>query len=206
MTSCGKAGSADSTGCATSFPHATALAATFNRSLWSMVGEVIGIEGRALHNQEGGGGGIAYFAPNVNLYRDPRWGRGMEVPGEDPLLAGEYGARFVKAMQARSEADGRQQRVVCAPKHWLDYDLEGRHDAYSPGWGPSRNDFDAVVSKQEQLEYFLPQWHAMITQGQPGGVMCSTNRINGVDTCMNKVYLVRYIARVSPCSSYCDYC
>ena len=76
----------------------------------------------------------------------------MEVPGEDPLLAGDYGAHFVKAMQARS-ADGHHQRVVCAPKHWLDYDMEGRHDAFSPQWGPSRNDFNAVVSKQEQMEY-----------------------------------------------------
>lgn len=74
------------------------------------------------------------------------------MPGEDPLLAGDYGAHFVKAMQARS-ADGHHQRVVCAPKHWLDYDMEGRHDAFSPQWGPSRNDFNAVVSKQEQMEY-----------------------------------------------------
>lgn len=65
----------------------------------------------------------------------------------------------MRAVQARS-ADGRTQRVVCAPKHWLDYDMEGRHDSFSPGWGPSRNDFDARVLKQEQMEYFLPQWHA----------------------------------------------
>jgi beta-glucosidase-like glycosyl hydrolase len=68
----------NSTGCATSFPHALALAATFNSSRWAMVGDVIGLEGRALQT-EGKGGGIAYFAPNVNLYRDSRWGRGMEV-------------------------------------------------------------------------------------------------------------------------------
>ena len=109
------------------------------------------------------------------------------MPGEDPLLTGEYGAYFVKAAQGRS-VDGQAQRVVCAPEHWLDYDLVGRHDAFSPGWGPSRNDFDARVSKQEQAEYFLPAWHATVKFGQPGGVMCSTNRINGVDACMNPTY------------------
>ena len=112
----------------------------------------------------------------------------MEVPGEDPLTSGEYGARFVKAMQARSP-DGREQRVVCAPKHYLNYDLEGRKDSWQSDWGPSRNDFDAVVLKQEQVEYYLPQFHRMMTVGQPGGVMCSTNRVNGVDSCMNDVYL-----------------
>eukprot|EP01052_Picozoa_sp_SAG31_P042544 SAG31_NODE_6788_length_1888_cov_1.050307_2_plen_364_part_00 len=99
----------------------------------------------------------------------------MEVPGEDPLTTGEYGALFVKAVQGRS-GDGKTIRVVCAPKHWLDYDLEGRHDKASPDWGPSRNDFDARVSRQEQMEYFLPQWHATMTYGKPGAVMCSTNR------------------------------
>jgi beta-glucosidase-like glycosyl hydrolase len=191
-TSCGTPGAGpNTTGCATSFPHALATASTFNRSLWSMVGGVVGVEGRALQNQHGGGAGVAYFAPNVNMYRDPRWGRGMEVPGEDPLVAGEYGARFVRAAQARGEGGlaAWQQRVALAPKHWLDYDMEGRHDAFSPAWGPSRNDFDAVVSRQEQVEYFLAQWHAVVAVGEPSGVMCSTNRINGVDTCMNPTYL-----------------
>ena len=200
VTSCGTPGTGpnatrNTTGCATSFPHALATASSLNRSLWSMVGDVVGREGRALQNQHGGGAGVAYFAPNVNLYRDPRWGRGMEVPGEDPLVSGEFGARFVRAAQARGMGGlGRsQQRVALAPKHWLDYDMEGRHDAFSPGWGPSRNDFDAVVSRQEQVEFFLAQWHAVIAVGEPSGVMCSTNRINGVDTCMNPTYLQGFL-------------
>lgn len=78
-----------STGCATSFPHALSMASTFNRSLWTAVGDVIGREGRAMHN-ENHAVAVAFFAPNINLYRDPRWGRGMEVPGEDPLTTGEY--------------------------------------------------------------------------------------------------------------------
>ncbi len=197
VTSCGAVGSLfkDSTGCATSFPHALATSSTFNRTLWTLIGETIGLEGRALKNQGLGGTGVAYFAPNVNLYRDPRWGRGMEVPGEDPLLSGEYGARFVKAAQARGVGglEAWQQRVALAPKHWLDYDMEGRHDAFSPGWGPSRNDFDAIVSKQEQVEYFLAQWHAVVAIGEPSGIMCSTNRVNGVDACMNPTYLQGFL-------------
>ena len=125
-----------------------------------------------------------YFAPNVNLCRDPRWGRCMEVPGEDPLLTGEYGARFVKAMQRRT--NNGSQRVVNAPKHWLNYDMEGR--AHEHPNQPNRGNFNAVVSKQEQTEYFLAQWHRVVATGQPGGIMCSTNRVNGVDACMSSLY------------------
>jgi hypothetical protein len=88
-------------------------------------------------------------------------------PHEDPLTSGEYGARFVKAMQARS-ADGRTLRVTAAPKHYLNYDMEGRKDSWQSDWGPSRNDFNAIVSKQEQVEYYLAQFHRMMTVGQPG--------------------------------------
>jgi len=177
-----------STGCATSFPHALSMAASYNRTMWAQVGGVIGREARALHNQPISNCGLAFFTPNINLYRDPRWGRGMETPGEDPVTAQEYAAQYVAAMAQRSE-DGEQQRVVVGPKHFVDYDLEGRHDAWSPDWGPSRNDFNALVIRQEQVEYFLPAWHAAISASRAGGVMCSTNRVNGVDACMNPTYL-----------------
>ena len=75
-----KSSTANSTGCATSFPHAMALASTFNSTLWSLVGGVIGREARALYNVKRGGNGATLFASNINLYRDPRWGRGMETP------------------------------------------------------------------------------------------------------------------------------
>ena len=148
-----------------------------------MVGDIVGLEGRAFQNQNTGGG-VMYFAPNVNLCRDPRWGRCMEVPGEDPLLTGEYGARFVKAMQRRGT--NGSQRVANAPKHWLNYDMEGR--AHEHPDQPNRGNFNALVSKQEQTEYFLAQWHRVVATGQPGGIMCSTNRVNGVDACMSSLY------------------
>ena len=115
----------------------------------------------------------------------------METPGEDPLTTGEYGARFVAAAQAQSASGLR--RVVLAPKHYLDYDLEGRK--WWPGdklW-PMRREFNAIVSKQEQTEYFLPAWHATMTIGQPGGVMCATSAVNGVDSCMNPTYLEGFL-------------
>lgn len=180
-------GSFQSTGCPTSFPNALGLASSYNQTLWSLVGTVIGTEARALHNRLPSCG-LGFFTPNINLYRDPRWGRGMETPGEDPLTAGAYAAAYVGSMASRS-ADGRTQRVIVGPKHFVDYDMEGRHDRVSPGWGPSRNDFDAVVAKQEQVEFFLPAWHAAVSIGRAGGVMCSTNRVNGVDACMNPTYL-----------------
>jgi beta-glucosidase len=83
--------------------------------------------------------------------------------------------------------------VICAPKHWLDYDMEGRHDSASPNWGPSRNDFNAIVSKQEHVEYFLPAWHSTIAAGRAGSLMCSTNRINGIDACMDGTFLTGFL-------------
>lgn len=108
--------------------------------------------------------------------------------GEDPLVVGEYGAHFVRAMQGVSK-DGKTKLVTVAPKHFLNYDLEGRKNGNWSNVYPGRNDFNAIVSKQEQLEYYLPAWHATMTVGQPGSVMCSTNRVNGVDSCMNPTYI-----------------
>jgi beta-D-xylosidase 4 len=108
----------------------------------------------------------------------------MEVPGEDPMATGEYGREFVHAMQARN---GTQQRAMCMPKHWLAYDLEGRKT--TPVVNFSRNSFDALISKQGMVEFYLPAWHATVRSGQASGVMCSTNSINGVDACMNPLYL-----------------
>lgn len=191
--SCGSAhsdpadGGYTSTGCPTSFPHALALGATFNRTLWAMVGDVVGIESRALRNQNGRDCRGPFFTPNVNLYRDPRWGRGMEVPGEDPMVTGEYGREFVSAMQARN---GTQQRAMCMPKHWLAYDLEGRRGDPE---GFDRSSFNALVSPHMMVSYYLPAWHATIAAGQASGVMCSTNAINGVDACMNPLYLKGFL-------------
>ena len=97
LSGCGSASGPDSTGCPTSFPHALGLGATFNRSLWSHVSSTISTEARALNNQ--GVAGLAFWAPDINLFRDPRWGRGQEVPGEDPYLTAEYVAHYSRGLQ-----------------------------------------------------------------------------------------------------------
>ena len=93
----------NSTGCATSFSHGLALGSTFNRSLWTLVADAIGTEARALANQ--GKTGHAFWAPDINLARDPRWGRGQEVPGEDPFLNAEYILRYATAFQFGADYD-----------------------------------------------------------------------------------------------------
>eukprot|EP01084_Bolivina_argentea_P150738 263219_1 len=99
-TDCGQTYN-NNTGCPTSFPNPLLLGATFNRSLWREIGKTISDEGRSLYNQ--GVGGLFYLAPNINLFRDPRWGRGQEVPGEDPYLTGQYGMEYVNSMQYGSD-------------------------------------------------------------------------------------------------------
>lgn len=96
-TGCGSPGSDQSTGCPTSFPSGTGLGATFDKDLWKEVGAVIGTEARGLNNQ--GVAGLYFLDPNINLMRDPRWGRAQEVPGEDPTLTAEYATAIVNATQ-----------------------------------------------------------------------------------------------------------
>lgn len=146
VTNCGQP-HAGNTGCATSFPHALMMAASFNRSLWAAVGEAIGVEGRAFWNQGGAAqpnplGALNFWTPDINLFRDPRWGRGQEVPGEDPFLTGEYVMQFSYHMQ--HGPDQKYLRVLSTAKHFLDYDQEG-----SP-YGVMRGDFDAIVADQDQ--------------------------------------------------------
>ena len=110
LCGCGQPSGPDSTGCPTSFPHALGLGATFNRSLWSHIANTISTEARALHNQ--GVTGLAFWAPDINLFRDPRWGRGQEVPGEDPYLTAEYVAHYSRGLQ-----EGDDPRYLKAREH-----------------------------------------------------------------------------------------
>lgn len=94
---CGRAAGNKSTGCPTSFPCPLSLAASFNRTLWSTISRSISTEARALHNQKKTG--LAFWSPNINLFRDPRWGRGQEVQGEDPYLTSEYVKQYSAGLQ-----------------------------------------------------------------------------------------------------------
>jgi hypothetical protein len=149
------------TGFGTSFPHALALAATLNHSLWGMVGRSIGLESRAFANQ--GVGGLYLRSPNLNMARDPRWGRVMETAGEDPTLVSEYGAALVKGMAGNDTT----MLAAPAPKHFSCYCGPENWD------GIYRWTFDAVVTDKYLTSYFFPGWRATIGTGKVKGPMCS---------------------------------
>jgi len=160
------------------------MGGSFNRSLWRSVGETISIEGRALSNEGRWGQGIAW-APDINLFRDPRWGRGQEVPGEDPVLNSEYAFEYITGLQGLDEED--YIRVVATPKHFSAYDLERWN-------GTDRHDFDAVVTYGELVEYFWPAFQSAFQRGKAQSTMCSynavyvrnqTQAVKGVPSCAN---------------------
>ena len=164
----------------TSFPQVCTTSATFDARVFSAIGDIVGQEGRAMNNI--GQAGLTYWAPNINIYRDPRWGRGQETPGEDPLLTGTYAAHFVRSMQNNS-LDPSRLRVASCCKHFAGYDLED--------WGGySRHSFDAVISPSDEADTYFPAFQACIHQqgGASAGIMCSYNAVNGVPSCANKPF------------------
>jgi beta-glucosidase len=168
-------------GRATVFPQAIGLAASWDTALMHRVATVIGIEARAKHNEtirrNGGASGIfqglTFWSPNINIFRDPRWGRGMETYGEDPYLTGRMAVAFVRGMQG---TDPRYLRVVATPKHY----------AVHSGPDPLRHQFDAVVDERDLRETYLPAFRAAVTEAGAQSVMCSYNRVDGAPACANR--------------------
>lgn len=187
---CGEPGWANGTGCPTSFPSGTGLGASFDRALWSAVGSAIGIEGRALNNQ--GKSGIYFLDPNINLQRDPRWGRSQEVPGECPTLTSEYAAAIVAAVQ-RGPEDPRYLVAAVTIKHFSMYDMEGYIPRTDPGsisggycdtpGGCERWNFDMTPPVADFVDYYLPPFRAAIERSRPESIMCSYNAAFGLPTC-----------------------
>jgi beta-glucosidase len=169
-------------GTATVFPEPIALAATFDVPLIYDMATVIGIEGRAKHNQAVRAGrrdimeGLDFWSPNINIFRDPRWGRGQETYGEDPFLTGRMGVAFVTGMQGD---DPRYLRVIATPKHF----------AVHSGPEPSRHSMDVQVSKHDMEDTYLPAFRAAVTEGRAESVMCAYNRVNGQPACANEFLL-----------------
>ncbi|KAK4760913.1 hypothetical protein SAY87_005806 [Trapa incisa] len=159
---------------ATSFPQVLLMAAAFNRSLWSSVGSAIAVEARAMYNT--GQAGLTFWAPNINIFRDPRWGRGQETPGEDPMLVSAFAVEYVKGFQGRN---GEELMVSACCKHFTAYDLEK--------WGNfSRYSFDAVVTEQDLMDTYQPPFRSCIQEAKASCLMCSYNRVNGVPACARK--------------------
>ncbi|KAK7379037.1 hypothetical protein VNO80_04489 [Phaseolus coccineus] len=156
---------------ATSFPQVITTAASFNASLWESIGRVVSDEARAMYN--GGIAGLTYWSPNINIFRDPRWGRGQETPGEDPVLGGIYAVSYVRGLQG---THANRLKVAACCKHFTAYDLDN--------WkGMDRFHFNAQVSKQDIEDTFDVPFRMCVSEGKVASVMCSYNQVNGVPTC-----------------------
>jgi beta-glucosidase len=168
----------------TEFPEPVGLAATFDTDAIHRMAVVIGTEGRVKHalamKANGGSSnifeGLDFWAPNINIFRDPRWGRGQETYGEDPFLTARMGVAFVTGMQGE---DPKYYRVISTPKHY----------AVHSGPEPTRHTADVTVSKHDELDTYLPAFRATVTEAKAGSVMCAYNSINGEPGCANEFLL-----------------
>ncbi len=167
---------------ATQFPQAITSGAAFDDALIEQVGTAIGTEARAFANA--GRAHLDFWTPNINPFRDPRWGRGHETPGEDALRNSRFAAAFVRGMQGNSSAT---YRVIATCKHYAAYDLEDFGST-------TRFNFDAKVSLQDLAEYYLPPFRQCARDAKVGSVMCSYNAVNGVPACADS-YLMDAVLR-----------
>ncbi|KAL9263405.1 putative beta-D-xylosidase 2 [Drosera capensis] len=171
---------------ATSFPLVILTAATFNESLWKAIGEVVSTEGRAMYNLQHAG--LTFWSPVINVVRDPRWGRTLETPGEDPYTVGRYAINFVRGMQDvegnehSDDPNSRPLKVAACCKHMAAYDLENSN-------GTTRFVFDAKVTQHDMVETFLRPFEMCVKEGDVSSVMCSYNQIDGIPSCADAIML-----------------
>jgi beta-glucosidase len=167
---------------ATVFPQAIALAATWNVDLINKVANVISDEARAKHHEYVRNGkrglfqGLTFWSPNVNLFRDPRWGRGQETYGEDPYLSSRMAVSFIKGLQGN---DPKYLKVVATPKHYVVHS----------GPEPLRHEFNVHVSEKDLWESYLPAFEASIKEANAYSIMCAYNRTNNDPCCSSKILL-----------------
>ena len=166
----------------TEFPEPVGLAATFDAPTLHEMATAIGIEGRIKHAAAERDGhsnifeGLDFWAPNVNIFRDPRWGRGQETYGEDPYLSARMAVAFVTGMQG---TDPRYYLAISTPKHF----------AVHSGPEPTRHFADVDVSKHDQEDTYLPAFRAAVVEGHAGSVMCAYNAIKGEPACASEFLL-----------------
>ncbi|KAL6602781.1 hypothetical protein ACP70R_043142 [Stipagrostis hirtigluma subsp. patula] len=166
----------------TVFANVINSAASFNETLWKSIGQAVSTEARAMYNL--GKGGLTYWSPNINVVRDPRWGRALETPGEDPFVVGRYAVNFVRGMQDVPGHDGaaggdpysRPLKTSACCKHYAAYDLDDWHNH-------TRFKFDARVTERDMAETFLRPFEMCVRDGDVSSVMCSYNRVNGIPAC-----------------------
>eukprot|EP00936_MAST-01D_sp_MAST-1D-sp1_P002142 g2142.t1 len=184
-----------STGCPTTFPAGPGLGASFDRALWRDVGAQIGLEARGLNNERVSP--VYFLDPDINLLRDPRWGRAQEVPGECPFLTGEYGVQVVLGTQegpVGRPADPRYLLAASTMKHVWVYDYEGYQPNHDSTDIPAsvrcddpthcgRGTFDANYTQRDLAGYFLGAFRATAQRAAPAAIMCAYNALYGIPAC-----------------------
>ena len=173
-------------GYATVFPQAIGLAATWDTGVLHQVGDIISTEGRAKFNQEQPQGnhrifyGLTFWSPNINIFRDPRWGRGQETYGEDPFLTGRMGVAFVEGVQG---PDADHPKAVATSKHY----------AVHSGPESQRHTFNVDVAPRDLEETYLPAFRSTVVDGHVKSVMCAYNAIDGKSACNNTMLLQQHL-------------
>lgn len=168
-------------GTATVFPQAIGLAAMFDTDGLEEIADIISTEGRAKYNAQSANGdrdiykGLTFWSPNINIFRDPRWGRGHETYGEDPYLTARLGVAFVKGLQGK----GKYLKGAACAKHF----------AVHSGPEALRHKFDAVASPKDMRETYLPAFEALVKEAKVEAVMGAYNRVNGEPACGSKTLL-----------------
>nr|WP_284385080.1 glycoside hydrolase family 3 protein [Dyella flava] len=169
-------------GYATVFPQAIGLAASWDDALLHQVGTTVSTEARAKFNAAGVGHdharyqGLSIWSPNINIFRDPRWGRGQETYGEDPYLTGQLAIGFIRGIQGDDPA---HPRAIATPKHFV------VHSGPEAG----RHGFDVDVSAHDLEATYLPAFRAAITEGGADSIMCAYNALHGTPVCANDALL-----------------
>ena len=169
-------------GYATVFPQAVGLAATWDTSLMHSVGDTISTEARGKYADAIAHGnhriyfGLTIWSPNINIFRDPRWGRGQETYGEDPFLTSRMGLAFITGLQGD---DPKYYKVIATPKHF----------AVHSGPEATRHEFDVKPSPQDLQATYLPAFHTAIVEGKAASTMCAYNAIDGAPACASDALL-----------------
>jgi beta-glucosidase len=171
-------------GQATVFPQAIGLAATWDTDLMFRIADVISTEARAKYNEairqnnHGRYYGLTFWSPNINIFRDPRWGRGQETYGEDPFLTGRMAVAFIKGMQGN---DPKYFKVIATAKHF----------AVHSGPEPSRHSHNFNPGVRDLNDTYLPAFRAAITEGKAYSLMCAYNSVGGFPACANEDLMVK---------------
>ena len=192
-------------GTATVFPQNIGIAATFDAPLVNKIGETVSTEARAKYNMQTAMGdrdiykGLTFWAPNVNIFRDPRWGRGQETYGEDPFLSSTLGVSYVRGIQG----DGKYLRAAACAKHF----------AVHSGPEKTRHEFDAEVTEKDLRETYLSAFEALVKDAHVEAVMGAYNRFRGEPCCGSKLLLKKILREewgfsghvVSDCGAISDF-